>query len=70
MTDWECIERPHDGKPGKARFIRDYTLRPGMAHLYNEGVLHSPRRDGPTKLIRLEGRNMERVARLPYEAVA
>ena len=70
MTDWECLERPHDGKPGKARHVRDYALKPGMAHLYNEGVLHSPRRDGATRLIRLEGMNMDRVGRLPYEAVA
>ncbi len=70
MTDWECLARPADGKPGQARRVRDYALKPGMAHLYNEGVLHSPRRDGPTKLIRLEGTNMDRVKRQPYEAVA
>ena len=65
MTDWECLERPHDGKPGKARHVRDYALKPGMAHLYDEGVLHSPSRDGATRLIRLEGMNMDRVSRLP-----
>ena len=69
MTDWECLERPTEDKPGKARITRNYTLKPGMAYLYNEGVLHSPRRDGPTRLIRLEGQNMDRVRRLPYEAV-
>ncbi len=69
MTDWECLERPSDGRPGRARRIRDYTLKPGMAYLYNEGALHSPRRDGPTWLIRLEGTNMDRVKREPYEAV-
>ena len=69
MTDWECLERPSEDKPGRARRVRDYTLRPGMAHLYNEGVLHSPRRDGPTRLIRLEGTNMDRVKRAAYEAV-
>jgi hypothetical protein len=40
-----------------------------MAHVYNEGDLHSPRRDGPTRLIRIEGRNMDKVARLRYERV-
>lgn len=70
MTDWECLERPSEERPGRARFVRDYTLKPGMAHLYNEGVLHSPRRDGPTKLIRLEGVNVERIRRLPYEPAA
>ena len=41
-----------------------------MAHVYNEGDLHSPRRDGPTRLIRVEGQNMDKVRRLRYEKVA
>jgi len=40
-----------------------------MAHLYDPGVLHSPRREHSTKLLRIEGTNMDRVKRLPYEAV-
>jgi hypothetical protein len=46
------------------------TLKPGMAVVYNEGQLHSPRREGPTRLIRIEGMNMDRVKRLAYEAIA
>ncbi len=69
MTDWECLARPTESTPGKARHIRDYALRPGMAYLYDPGVLHSPRRDGSTRLLRIEGANMDRVRRLPYEAV-
>jgi predicted metal-dependent enzyme (double-stranded beta helix superfamily) len=69
MTDWECLARPDGATPGKARRIRDYTLRPGMAHLYEPGVLHSPHRHGSTTLLRIEGVNMERVKRLPYTAV-
>ena len=70
MTDYEPVARPGEGKPGKARPIKDYTLTPGMAYLYNEGDLHSPRRAGPTRLIRIEGKNMEKVKRYPYERVA
>jgi hypothetical protein len=40
-----------------------------MAYVYNEGELHSPRRDGPTQLIRIEGMNMDKVHRLAYQAV-
>ncbi len=69
MTDWECLARPTQTTPGKARRIRDYTLTPGMAYLYEPGVLHSPRREGSTRLLRIEGVNMDRVNRLPYEAV-
>ena len=70
MTDYEPVARPGEGKPGKARRIKDYTLKPGAAYLYNEGDLHSPRRDGPTRLIRIEGKNMEKIRRYPYERVA
>jgi len=70
MTDYEPVARPGEGKPGKARRIKDYRLKPGVAYLYNEGDLHSPRRDGPTRLIRIEGKNMEKVQRFPYERVA
>ena len=51
------------------RHVRSYTLKPGMAHVYNEGDVHSPRREGPTRLIRIEGRNMDKVRRLSYERV-
>ena len=69
MTDWECLERPTETTPGKARRVRDYTLRPGMAYLYEPGVLHSPRRDAATSLLRIEGKNLDRVRRRPYVAV-
>jgi hypothetical protein len=70
MTDYEPVARPGEGKAGKARAIREYRLTPGMAYLYNEGDLHSPRREGSTRLIRIEGKNMEKVQRFPYERVA
>ena len=69
MTDWDCLARPTDGQPGKAKHVRDYTMKPGDAYLYDPGVLHSPRRDGATRLLRIEGMNMDRVKRFPYEAV-
>ena len=67
MSDWDCVEQAAPDKPGKVKRRRVYTLAPGMAHVYNEGDLHSPRREGSTKLIRIEGTNMEKVKRLPYE---
>jgi hypothetical protein len=63
------VERATEETPGKVRFARSYTLEPGMAHVYNEGDLHSPRRDGPTRLIRVEGQNMDKVRRMKYEKV-
>jgi hypothetical protein len=69
MTDWECLARPTDGAPGKASAIRDYVMKPGDAYLYDVGVLHSPERKGDTRLLRIEGLNMAKVERFPYEAV-
>jgi len=56
-------------EPGKARPVRTYKLTPGTAYVYNEGELHSPRRRGPTQLIRIEGVNMDRVERARFEPV-
>ena len=69
MSDWQLVEPAKDGKPGKVRHLRAYPLKPGMAKLYNEGDIHSPRRDGPTRLIRIEGRNMEGQPRGTFEQV-
>src|SRR5918994_662620 len=70
MTDYALVAPAAEGKPGKARPVRTYKLTPGTAYLYNEGDLHSPRRRGPTRLIRIEGVNMDRIKRLRFEAVA
>lgn len=67
MTDWDVIEPATESKPGKAKKKKTYTLKPGMAYLYNEGDLHSPSRAGSTRLIRIEGKNMETVKRLKFE---
>ena len=69
MSDWTRVVPATEHTPGKVRLATSYTLKPGMAHVYNEGDLHSPRRDGPTQLIRIEGTNMDKVRRLAYEKV-
>ena len=69
MSDWELIEPASSDKPGKVRRTRTYKLTPGVAHVYNEGDLHSPARTDSTKLIRIEGVNMEKVKRLKFEPV-
>jgi len=69
MNDWARVEAATEDKPGTVRHVRSYPLKPGMAHVYNEGDLHSPKREGATKLIRIEGTNMEKVRRLAYQRV-
>ena len=69
MTDWRAIKAPGDGKPGKVEAVRTYKLEPGQARVYQEGDLHSPHRTSETRLIRVEGMNMDNVKRDKYEAV-
>lgn len=70
MTDYALVEGATPEKPGKARATRNYSIKPGMAHLYNEGELHAPKRVAPTRLIRIEGMNMDRIKRLKFVEVA
>lgn len=68
MTDWRIVSPPQGDKPAKVEMVRSYRLTPGDAHIYEVGDVHAPYRDGPTKLIRIEGRNTEKIERTPIEA--
>ncbi len=70
MTDWRCVAKPASGGPGKVAKVRTYDLTPGVAHVYNEGDLHSPRRESTTRLIRIEGINLAGMRRDKYEVAA
>lgn len=61
MSDWRLVQKPANGLPGKVEKVRTYDLTPGKAHLYNEGDVHSPRRENDTRLIRIEGVNLTKV---------
>ena len=69
MTDWEKLEEPRNGEPGKVRQGKVYDLPPGVAYLYNEGDLHSPSREATTRLVRIEGQDLTGGARDRYVAV-
>lgn len=66
MTDWKCVKKPADGNPGEVEKVTSYELKPGMARAYATGDLHSPSRADETRLIRIEGKNMEKVKRDSY----
>ena len=70
MSDYELLEPATEEKPGKVRKVKTYKLTPGIAHLYNEGDLHSPTRTSSTHLIRIEGINMEKVRRMKFKEAA
>ena len=69
MTDWKIVTPPNGDIPGKVKMVRSYRLRPGDAYLYERGDVHAPMREGPTRLIRIEGQNTEKVTRTPLEAI-
>jgi hypothetical protein len=63
MTDWKIIKPGSGEQPSLVEPQRTYTMRPGDAKLYDVGFVHSPNRAEPTKLIRIEGKNLDNVKR-------
>ncbi len=68
MTEYDMVEAPHDGKPGKVKPRETYKMVPGDARVYQVGDIHCPHRDGETRLIRIEAMNMNGVKRTPLVA--
>ncbi|UCH75432.1 MAG: hypothetical protein JSU82_06225 [Rhodospirillales bacterium] len=68
MTDWRVVSPAGNGAPAKVELAQTYRLRPGDAHLYEPGDVHAPLRDGPTRLIRIEGQNTDKIERTKIEA--
>ncbi|MGE0057287.1 MAG: hypothetical protein AB7P33_19630 [Dehalococcoidia bacterium] len=70
MTEWDIVEPASKDKAGLVKVNKVYELKPGMAKVYQEGQLHSPRREDSTRLIRIEGQNMDKVGpRMAYKPV-
>lgn len=63
MTDWEIVEPGIGDGPSLVRPSRTYVMNPGDARFYDVGDVHSPKRTGPTRLIRIEGSNLDNVTR-------
>ncbi len=65
MHEWRWVEKPVDeDSSGTVESVRSYTMKPGDAHVYNEGDLHSPSREDSTKLLRIEGRDLGEIKRV------
>ena len=63
MTDWRIVKKGDGTTPSLVEPVKSYVLRPGDAHFYDVGVVHSPKRDSLTKLVRIEGANLDRIKR-------
>jgi hypothetical protein len=68
MTDWRIVRRGGAGEPTLVEPTNTYVMKPGDAHLYDVGAIHSPKREAPVKLIRIEGQNLDRIERSNIEA--
>lgn len=69
MTDWRIVKSSGGAEPTLVEPARTYLMHPGDAHLYDVGDVHSPRREAPVKLIRIEGQNLDRIKRSNIKAV-
>jgi hypothetical protein len=63
MVDWRVVKKGEGAIPTLVEPDKSYVLRPGDAHFYDVGVIHSPNRTTVTKLIRIEGANLDHVKR-------
>jgi hypothetical protein len=63
MTDWRIVKPAQGEEPALVEPVRTYVLHPGKAHFYDVGAVHSPKRTDSTKLLRIEGQNLDRVKR-------
>jgi hypothetical protein len=69
MTDWRIVKKGDGEQPSLVEPERSYVLRPGDAHFYDVGVVHSPNRRGLTRLVRIEGANLDRIQRSNIKAI-
>ncbi len=63
MVDWRVVKKGEGAIPTLVEPEKSYVLRPGDAHFYAVGAIHSPNRTTVTKLIRIEGANLDHVKR-------
>lgn len=68
MTDWKIVKRGAGTEPSLVEPVKTYTMKPGDAHYYDVGAVHSPKREAPVKLIRVEGKNLDHVKRSNIKA--
>jgi len=69
MIDWRIVNRGEGDAPILVEPDKAYLMKPGDSHLYDVGAVHSPNRRGLTKLVRIEGCNLDHVQRSNIKAV-
>ena len=68
MTDWKIVRKGEGEAPALVEPVRTYVMKPGDCQIYDVGFVHSPNRQAPTKLIRIEGANLDHIKRSHIKA--
>jgi len=68
MTEWKIVEQGAAETPSLVEPVRTYLMHPGDVQFYDVGMVHSPKREAPVKLIRIEGKNLDKVKRSRIKA--
>lgn len=68
MTEWKIVKKGSGDAPTLVEPVRSYEMKPGDCHFYETGDVHSPRMSPATKLIRIEGGNLDHIQRSNIKA--
>lgn len=68
MTDWGVVRKGDEENPTLVEPARSYEMRRGDCYLYKVGDIHSPIIGKGTKLVRVEGKNLDHVQRSNIKA--
>lgn len=70
MSEWKVVSKGENGKPTEVVLEKTYVMKPGDAYLYNEYKVHSPKREGATRLIRITGKDVDKLKRTDIAVAA
>jgi hypothetical protein len=68
MTEWKVVKKGEGSEPTLVEPTRKYEMKPGDCQFYSVGTIHSPRMSPMTKLIRIEGGNLDHIQRSNIKA--
>jgi hypothetical protein len=68
MTEWKVVKKGSGDAPTLVEPVRSYEMKPGDCQVYETGDVHSPRMSPATKLIRIEGGNLDHIKRSNIKA--
>ena len=68
MTEWKKVSQGSGDAPALVEPVRSYEMKRGDCQFYEPGAVHSPKMSAMTKLIRIEGANLDHVQRSNIKA--